>query len=232
MEFVMEVIKDELIMLRNELQQLKHCQLQYFTFSITGTAAIFGAIFGFALQKNIEWFIGFSFLVPLTIILPCWFIFFDKATTITRIVGYYRVLERMISYPNYGIKHIGYECALAFYRIEDDGGGHKKMKDSERCKKLREELKETSKSKNIRHRYWIINWYTYLMLSIICCLISIIIIFKSNGFHYSLIISIIAFSFVIFTARKIWKLLKSVTNGDYSYNENHIFWEYIHEIKS
>ncbi len=221
-----DIIKDEQKMLRSELQQLKHCQLQYFTFSVTGTAAIFG----FASPKFFEWFLGFSFLIPLTIILPCWWIFFDKATTITRIVGYYRVLERILNcYPNYKVNHIGYESALAFYRIEDDGDGRKKMNNSPRCKKLKSELYGTTKTKNIRHRYWLLNWYTYLILSVICCSMSFITIYNHIGFHYLLFISLLAFAFVLSTAFKTLTILKNITSGDYSYNENYIFWEYILE---
>ena len=35
------------------------------------------------------------YLVPLVVLIPCWWGFFDKAKTITRIVGYFRILEQL-----------------------------------------------------------------------------------------------------------------------------------------
>ena len=98
----LNVLQEEQKLLRNEISQLKGCQLQYFTLTVTGTATLFGLA---AMSQN-PMVIGVAFLAPLAIILPCWWIFFDKATTITRIVGYYRVIERMIAeYPNSNTKY-------------------------------------------------------------------------------------------------------------------------------
>ncbi|MCF8057247.1 MAG: hypothetical protein K9K37_11500 [Desulfocapsa sp.] len=74
------VLQEEQRILRSELTQLKGCQIQYFTLSITGTAAFFGL----AAMSSENAILGVAFLSSLAIILPCWWIFFDKTNTITR----------------------------------------------------------------------------------------------------------------------------------------------------
>ena len=93
----------EISALRQDLQDLKRCQLQYFTLTLTGTGAILGlaAIFS-------ESFRGLALLAPLCVILPNWVIFFDKATTITRIVGYQRALEEQARADKQIYKCLGY----------------------------------------------------------------------------------------------------------------------------
>lgn len=80
--------------LRQELHNLKSCQITFFSLAITSTGLLLGLGSHFISERVPA---SLIFLSPLVIILPCWCIFFDKATTITRIVGYYRVLEQMIN---------------------------------------------------------------------------------------------------------------------------------------
>src|SRR5262249_17478211 len=89
-----ELVHKEVGALRDELRELKRCQLQYFTLTVTGTGAILGLarIAG----GNGTASVRVSALAPLTIILPCWCIFFDKATSITRIVGLLRYFEAQL----------------------------------------------------------------------------------------------------------------------------------------
>jgi hypothetical protein len=84
------LLEKEFTFLREEMRDLKTCQVQFVTFSVTGTGVLFGLV---ALTQNKLQ--GVSYLFPLTILLPSWLIFFDKAKTITRIVGYYRILEKL-----------------------------------------------------------------------------------------------------------------------------------------
>lgn len=223
----LNVLQEEQKLLRNEISQLKGCQLQYFTLTVTGTAALFGLA---AMSKD-PIVIGVAFMAPLAIILPCWWIFFDKATTITRIVGYYRVIERMIAeYPNSNTKYIGYERALAIYRKEDDGTGRKDMKQCEIVDKTRRSHQQTrgSTHKKIRHRYWNINWYTYTLLSSISCLLSAIFLHSNNAHKYLYLVPVMGLVVSIIFAISTRKLMHAVIDGEYSYNENHYFWEYIH----
>jgi len=222
------VLQEEQRLLRQELNQLKDCQLRYFTLSVTGTAAIFGLVA--TLGKSA--ILGVAFLAPLSIILPCWCIFFDKATTITRIVGYYRVFERMIAdLPTADTKYIGYERALALYRKEDDGKGRDEMDQYQIVQKTRDFYKQkaTLSQKKIRHRYWMINWFTYTMLSTFCCILSLLSLTLSCSFRpWHILIPVFSFVLTLIFAWLTWKLMKQVAHGVYSYNENHCFWEFIH----
>jgi hypothetical protein len=117
----LEVMLKERDQLRSELQQLKNCQLRYFTLSVTGSGIIL-SIVSSIIRMNLQTELMFAILSPLAIVIPCWWIFFDKATTITRLTGYYQILEKMITanpkknkYPYWG-----YENALAFYRTQDN----------------------------------------------------------------------------------------------------------------
>ena len=153
-------IKREMSALRADLRDLKRCQLQYFTLSLTGTGAILGlaAILG-------NDFKGLALLAPLAIILPNWAIFFDKATTITRIVGYQRILEKQACADKPIYKYLGYENALAKFRKHE----------KEVWAVVREEMKSRrARYRDVfllqtRHRFWMINWYTFAILSLICC---------------------------------------------------------------
>ena len=151
--------KREISALRGDLQDLKKCQLQYFTLTITGTGAIFGlsAILG-------NDFKGLALLAPLALILPCWLIFFDKVTTITRIVGYQRCLEEQIVAEEVTINYLGYENALGAYRAKEHdawktvgGKTGTTVKDLFGMVILR-----------TRHRFWMLHWYTFALLSGVC----------------------------------------------------------------
>jgi hypothetical protein len=221
-------------MLRDERRQLKGCQLQYFTFSVAGTAGIFGwaATCG---ERTAAAVPGLAFLAPLVILLPCWWIFFDKATTITRIVGYYRVVERMLAeYPNAGVDFLGYERALELYRWEDDGTGRLDMEGCPTVKKLRAVRSNVagpaeSVEQAARYRYWHVNWRMFLVLSVICCVGAVAFLITGGAILLWLIAPIAAFLAVVYALASTLRVLGQVTgHGRYSYFENHCFWEYIH----
>jgi hypothetical protein len=91
-----ERLREELSFLREELKELKKCQLHYFTLSVGGTGAVFGFLSKFDSGESLK---GLILLAPLAILVPCWWTFFDKATTITRLVGFTRRVEYFLSYP-------------------------------------------------------------------------------------------------------------------------------------
>lgn len=90
-----EFPENEYTLLKHELRDLKDCQVRVLTFSIIGTGLILGFIGEYAskLHGSSMW------LLPLVVLLPSWWIFFDKATIIARIVGYLRVIENSNQYP-------------------------------------------------------------------------------------------------------------------------------------
>lgn len=102
-----DLIKMELTNLRAELHDLKTCQIQFVTFAFTAS----GVILSF--RGN------FIPLIPLVIILPTWWIFFDKAKSVSRIIGYYRILEKAYL-GDVELNFIGWENAQSIYRKIND----------------------------------------------------------------------------------------------------------------
>jgi hypothetical protein len=164
--------RNELTFLRQELQELKRCQLHYFTLSISGTAAILG----FAGSINTKELVGPSLLAPLVIIIPCWWIFFDKATTITRIVGYVRILENFLAEgASLDLVYPGYEEGLTRYREYEDelrrGGERYIVEPHTEKENLVGRAREWFDlfALRTRHRYWMVNFYTFAGLAALCC---------------------------------------------------------------
>jgi hypothetical protein len=205
--------ENELKMVRQELRDLKRCQVQYFILSISATAAILG--FGKDVANDI-WG-GLTPLAALIVLLPCWWIFFDKATTITRNVGYACIIESLIdSHPQPVHCHIGFENALLQYRQEDNdrpnwpdqrwpAGFFKTM------------------SFRVRHRYWIVNWYTFAVLSFLCCITAAVHVRSP----LEILIVLIAASLVIISAIATIQIIGLITIGKYSYKANKEFWQSI-----
>jgi hypothetical protein len=152
-----------ILFLRQELRDLKRCQVQYFTVSITATGVLLGLASTLATPENR----GLAVLSPLGLLLPCWMVFFDKATTITRIVGYQRILERLMDQPpgsnDPKIWFLGFETAVARFRSAQDRGKLVVNAVEYKPSFLRVLLLRT------RHRFWMLNWYTFFVLSLLCC---------------------------------------------------------------
>lgn len=222
------VILKEIETLREDLRELKKCQVQYFSLSITGT----GGILGLAAILNSSPLKGLALLAPLVIILPCWLIFFDKATTITRTVGYQRILERCIKNEDQG-KYVyrGYENALADYRhnelrIWQEINAKPKPDKPSMWRML---ILET------RHRYWMINWYTFALLSFLCCASYLDLRMKEIKLILPFGVQItaperslwggIAFTLAILCAIYTFRMVVSLTQGQYSYDVCTLIWE-------
>jgi len=222
------MVNREIKALRDDLIELKRCQLQYFSLAITAT----GAIFGLTATLNNE-FKGFALLAPLAIILPNWVIFFDKATTITRIVGYQRILEKQMC-ANEEIYNLqGYENSLSYFRANE--------KDA--WDKIRNEFIETRPPirdvflLKIRHRFWMLNFYTFALLSLTCCIGSYILLsndgtdlylpFGKGIYFPSTIWAIGALIVYIFCVVYTWSLVYSLTRGKLSYECCALKWEKI-----
>lgn len=193
--------------LRQELHNLKSCQITFFSLAITSTGLLLGLGNHFISERVPA---SLVFLSPLVIILPCWCIFFDKATTITRIVGYYRILEQMIiesgaSVPNY----IGWETALA---------------------KVRDDPERGKLAILLSHTYWIITWFTFGTLAALCLTIGCVThfagpqrfpVFTENIVSCSILLalalSLIAFGYTLYVACHL-------SLGKHSYNRHEQRW--------
>lgn len=61
-----------------------------------------------------------TLLAPLVVLLPAWVVFFDKATTVSRIVGYVRCLEHLRLHPEQvAAGYSGWESGLRAFRDVD-----------------------------------------------------------------------------------------------------------------
>lgn len=146
-----ECAKREMPLLRQELHNLKTCQVAFLTTAFTAT----GLILGLIPKLSDSGLSSMVFLTPLVVILPAFCFFFDKARTITRIVGYYRVLERLLNNEQFP----GWENALAMSRKEL--GSDKKLKRFIRVMFMKQP-----------HGYWSLAFYTFSLLSFLSLAIS------------------------------------------------------------
>src|SRR4030067_1704674 len=158
-EKIIELAEKEHDFLRSELAHLKDCQVKFITFSVTATAIILGMIgrSNLIFPTGARFLSGEMWLIPLAVLLPAWWIFFDKATTITRIVGYFRLLEKIILGRSDGGNFFGWENALEEFR-------------KQYTKDKFINLKELFKILSFRttHRYWVIAYYIFFFLSLVC----------------------------------------------------------------
>ncbi len=206
-----ETLRNEQTLVRGELQLLKKCQLQYFILSLGGTGIILGLYQTFSLNNDMR---SLLIIAPLLIIIPCWWIFFDKATTITRLVGYTRILEKQLATGKYN--YIGYENALSLFR--------KKEQEYNNSNKLEIRKLLGLLRLKTRHRYWIMNWYTFFFLSLTCILLSLFIVDNSNGASFWASRAVFFMIFILSTIGTL-KMISMITIGKYSYDSVYEFWE-------
>jgi hypothetical protein len=227
-------------MLKTEVRDLKDCQYKYLSFSITATALLLGLLKSFADSPTS----GIAYLFPLVILLPAWVIFFDKAASITRIVSYLRLLEKII-YENVAPKNFfGWERALDVYR------NNKELL----LNQIKSEKEDDSKAvltnidnfgkflfiiwKNKQYHYWVAVFTTFFIIPVICWSLSVISIvpniytqYISNKIDYMtfvdvffLLISLFALiGVLIITIKKFYY----ITAGDGTYDINDFIWNEI-----
>lgn len=224
-----EHIIREITALREDLHDLKRCQLQYFALAITSTGLILGLADIFS--DNYK---GLAILAPLFVILPSWAIFFDKATTIARIVGYQRCLEKQLQEEKQIYLYLGYERALAKFRAHEEEAWQAIPPD------IRSRFKIPSLPDLLllktRHRFWMINWYTFAFLAVVCCTAGgyILINHPYTSFYIpSAVLYIPLVIAVVLTVISIvytFYLIHSLTHGGLSYNACFLKWKYILDI--
>jgi hypothetical protein len=119
---IFETCKLEHAALRRELNQLKWCQIQFFTFAISATVVVLGLIFKNTGELNLYYFdnnlVGLICLLPLLFLIPSLWIFLDTARTISRIVGYHFWLEDILlgRRGSDTVQFHGWETALTILR--------------------------------------------------------------------------------------------------------------------
>ena len=204
------MLREEHKNLRKELQFLKNCQVQYFVLSVAAAGAIAGS--GSKAEAP-----PLIYLAPLLVILPCWWIIFDKGTTIARIVGYLTILEGLILAGNRdGYGHIGWENALSRFRDKE-----KKVPWLSKIGKYVRGIGQGAISAPFltTHKYWSINWWTFFGLGIASLRMGFTRPFS--------IISPWGLALVLFVISSIHNLsvLGRLTRGGYSYMGSHKMWK-------
>jgi hypothetical protein len=227
-----ELCYKEHVALRQELNNLKNCQVTFLTFSVTATGVLLGL--GTKLSSKSPPYAGAFCLFPLVILIPAWWIFFDKATTITRIVGYYRVLEKAILCPHSVKRFVGWETALGVFRKKQERDPRLPLwEQTKRLGKLigfslKLALSETT------HRYWLITYYTFYGLSVVCVLLSLCFVVylhftkptgSVTGVVLGLLPSGIAAIVTLISAAHNADVVNELIQGRNSYDRNEELWK-------
>ncbi|HEB97877.1 MAG TPA: hypothetical protein ENJ05_00035 [Thiotrichales bacterium] len=209
--------------LRQELHNLKGCQITFLTTTITATGLLLGL--SATLLKGGEGspaarIQGLAFFLPLAVIIPFWWIFFDKAKTITRVVGYYRVLEGLMLGRYEAKSYHGWENAL------------------EKMRRFREEKHDAAPYKGetkyqipwpriifltTSNRYWPICYYIFLILSLISFFLGASATVENLDYGHAILILTLAVIILISAGvnlQAVWNLI----NGANSYRANEKAW--------
>jgi hypothetical protein len=210
----LKISYEEHKMLREELHNLKDCQVKFLTYSVTATGIILGLAVSFSSIAPLS----ISSLFPLTILIPTWWIFFDKATTITRIVGYYRILERRIIDPLSVKNFLGWENALAKFR-------ELQKKGELRFESSRDGICPIATFFKLfilrtPHRYWLLTYYTFFALSLLCLALSL---------YSGVTVAVGSIATVLIVISAVWNIniIWGLIEGKHSYNANEDFWKKI-----
>lgn len=191
-------------MLRSELHALKSCQISFINFSVGLTGAILALLHHEkqGLQSNF----GLASLFPLLILLPCFWIFFDKAKTITRIVGYTRILESLLLRRTADLNFIGWENALEEFRnLPSDPPPP--INWQRICKAFL--LMQT------RNLYWVLAFYTFSALCLVC--VGIFWAHNRAGDMTRTLFGVAVTAIVGFSIVKMFNLVRHLYWGTFSY---------------
>jgi len=209
--------------LRDELKFLKNCQVGYFTLSVGAG----GAVLAFA--DNVSCNPSFSsvYLAPLLVIIPCWAVFFDKSTTITRIVAYLRLTEAVKKHGNAGpYEMLGWENSLSLFRkfelkknfpLKENDTEH----DNEFAIGFLKRIGQTFLALIFitTQKFWTLNWWSFFSISLVCL---------AQAYPSSLDkVWVAALVFTVFIAIYTSWLLGSLTFGPDSYKGRFLLWRHV-----
>lgn len=225
MKVATDLLMGEQAKLRAELAHLKDCQLRYFTLSVTAT----GVLVSVGTQLPAGRDSPLYYLAPLLIVVPCWWIFFDKATTITRIVGYLRLLDDFFRHSEdllKGPRFLGWETALQLRRKDQSRSGPSKP---EIWRKGYAIALSKVLPLNTTHRYWGFTWYTFFLLSSTCIGLAWIAADFAQldtlswaGFIFSVTVVSVAALYNLY-------LVGDLTDGQRSYDTHYEEWCKLHQ---
>jgi hypothetical protein len=210
-----EYVYVEMKNLREELRGLKQCQITFMGLAFSAT----GLIFGLVKTAQDTKCSALVLLAPLVIIFPTFAFFFDKAKTITRIVGYYRHLEGISLGDVIPKAFDGWENSLAVFREVEDRLKNEAVAEHPcpRPKFLQE----------VRLRkpfvYWSLAYLTFTSVAVLCPIVASLIC--KGGLERGISIAILLP--VIWVVFKEFQALRSLTTGRDSYTVNFAVWQKI-----
>jgi len=164
--------RDQFRDLRMELGHLKTCQNASIAVGITGSGIIL-ALLKDGSFDNISCLLVF---LPLLILFPFWLLFFDKARTISRIVGFLQIQELLMSRRS-DLGLIGWQSAIERYHdMQDDWNMAENRYIEERIRKWQKGEKtleafrvrmQFKVKKFVKSTYWVTVFAIFFLLSLI-----------------------------------------------------------------
>jgi hypothetical protein len=204
--------KKELVYLREEINSLKNCQVTFVTVTVTGT----GLLLGLTVNVSHNSLLSKVYLFPLIFLLPAWWIFFMKAKTITRIVGYYRILEKLfLGDQTLSGGYIGWENSQAEYRKYERSGKLKKWTPKPEGKLLRRVCNQCFLRSS---PYWMLIYYIFFILATVCWYMSF---YVQRHLDWSLVF---AGLFIVVSAASNFYIVGQLIWGRDSYDSNECYW--------
>jgi len=231
-----ELCKNEHTNLRHEMNHLRICQMQFLSFGIAGSSMIFGLIFkeAFPLIGSFSGRILLSLfcLIPLCLLLPSLFIFFDKAKTFNRIVGYFYWVEKILCNDVKIKKFFGWENALILFR--DNINKNKEETDLS--------IKNISLTKILftNRLYWKYSFIFFTILMIICFIPAFLTIIvgifdppvETNIFYLFILLIVIISLLTIYSILKNLVIFEQLIDGVFSDKQNKEKWGKIFELNT
>lgn len=215
--------------LRTELLDLKRCQITYLTVALQATAIAFALAGTLATRSGADpAVLGSIALLPLVITLPAWWVFFDKAVSVTRMASYLRISERCIGGED--VRFIGWERSVERYRQEyaDRPGGNPQSRTG-LITALWGSLKGLVKSST--SRYWALVYCTFLGASLLCFLVGAFMSEWELGWRAWMILGPAILAFVVTAAFNLNQLTMLV-DGPHSYHQAEARWLSIFDLPS
>lgn len=204
--------------LRAELGHLKTCQTTLLVFTSAGAGIFFSM-----LRQDSYIPPEYLLLLPLVFLLPLWIIFYDKARTIARIVGFLRVQEKLYMYRS-DLGVVGWESAMKKYwerrtiwdnRVFDPIFGKKETHRYTSSTPLASSS-ITSATTSI---YWFTVFSTFFTLNIVCLLMGAYFMpnhpFEKAGLAIA-IIPVIVLAFLILKFQNIGSKKQGHKGGEQS----------------
>ena len=216
--------------LRNEINQYKTGQITLFTATASATGIMLGLFVNLMINQKSDLFIcAILILLPLMVILPSSWMYFEKAIKINRLEAYCTAYAKNFLYAPLKYYHyFGYSEYKRQYL--DSLASHGKISNSE----VDNEYKKGSVSiieKIVTYwifkeesSYWRNSFYAYFGLELICILVfgvfflsntsderSIYAVFEPIGTYYEIFLSVLLAA-MIFGLKKFWNLFRGPKN--------------------